>query len=229
MSMIAINNFEMYYKKEGNGKPIILLHGNGESSKIFDKTIKKLSRYYLIYALDTRCHGKSTGNLTDLHYDTFVEDLKAFMDDRKIKSAMIYGYSDGGITAIKFALKYPKYVEKLMLSGVNIFPKGLKFTTRVAIWFKAKFSKSIQVKAFNQLMLNEPHLTFEELKKLQMPVLMTVGKHDCVKIKHSLKIHQSLAHSEMVMVNKANHYNYVCNSSAIGKILFNYLTNQPQN
>ncbi len=228
MSMVNINNFEMYYKKEGSGKVIILLHGNGESSKIFDKTIKKLSKYYLVYALDTRCHGKSSGDIKDLHYDIFVEDLKAFMDNRNIKKAYLYGFSDGGITALKFALKYPNYVEKLLISGVNIFKKGLKLKTRIGIFFKAKFSRSKVVKTYNQLMLNEPNMTFDELTKIKMPTLITVGKHDCIKFKHSLNIHKAIKNSEMVLVEKANHYNYICNSPAIGKIIFNYLTNQPQ-
>ena len=72
MGYVQLSNFNMYYKKEGSGEVIILLHGNGEDSRIFERTIKKLSKRYTVYALDTRGHGRSNGFPKEFHYKAFL-------------------------------------------------------------------------------------------------------------------------------------------------------------
>ena len=56
---IEVNGIRLFYEVYGEGKPIVLLHGNQESHDIFDKLIAKLESEYKIYAIDSRCHGKS--------------------------------------------------------------------------------------------------------------------------------------------------------------------------
>ena len=56
---VLVNNVKLYYEEYGVGKPIILLHGNQETHEIFDKLIDILKTNYKVYAIDSRCHGKS--------------------------------------------------------------------------------------------------------------------------------------------------------------------------
>lgn len=49
----------MFYFEKGEGKPLILLHGNGEDSSIFEKFAERFSKDYRIIAIDTRGHGKT--------------------------------------------------------------------------------------------------------------------------------------------------------------------------
>ena len=224
-SMIQLHDFNLYYKKEGNGDPIILLHGNQESLKIFDKTMKRLSKRFTVYALDSRGHGKSDGFTQDFSYDQMGEDLKEFMDLKKIKQAAIYGFSDGGIVAILFALRYPSYVKALLFSGVNIFPKGLKWRYRLSYQIKRNQAQDFKQKKLYDLMLTQPHLTFDDLKKIHVPTLMTVAKHDVIKKSHTKAIHQSIAQSQLILVKNANHENYICNSEMIGRLILQFLSN----
>ncbi len=60
---ITVNDVKLYYEVTGKGSPVILLHGNGESHKIFDVLINRLAATYSCYAIDIRSHGKS-GNAT---------------------------------------------------------------------------------------------------------------------------------------------------------------------
>ena len=57
--IINVNNVKLYYEIYGQGKPIILVHGNSETHEIFDVLIENLKENYKVYALDSRCHGKS--------------------------------------------------------------------------------------------------------------------------------------------------------------------------
>ena len=87
-NVIRLHDFNLYYKKEGNGDPVILLHGNQESLKIFDKTIKRLSKRFTVYALDSRGHGKSDGFNESFSYQQMAEDVKEFMDLVMVESSL---------------------------------------------------------------------------------------------------------------------------------------------
>lgn len=54
---ITVNNININYEIYGEGKPIILLHGNSETHHIFDVLVEKLKENYKVYAIDSRCHG----------------------------------------------------------------------------------------------------------------------------------------------------------------------------
>ena len=47
----------LHYEQSGSGRPLILLHGNGESSAIFDAAIPLLAERFTVYAIDSRGHG----------------------------------------------------------------------------------------------------------------------------------------------------------------------------
>ena len=50
--LINVNDINLNYEVYGYGKPIILLHGNGETHNIFDKLIYKLEKEYTVYAVE---------------------------------------------------------------------------------------------------------------------------------------------------------------------------------
>ncbi|MEG0979808.1 MAG: alpha/beta hydrolase, partial [Oscillospiraceae bacterium] len=128
--MIAkVNNIELYYEKSGQGKPLILLHGNGETHKIFKRTISILNKHYTVYAVDFRNHGKST-QVSELHYADHVKDIYEFIVQMQIEKPVCYGFSDGGIVGLLLASEYPDLFSRLIVSGPNISPYGLKNSVR---------------------------------------------------------------------------------------------------
>ena len=119
----------LYYEKTGQGRPVILLHGNGETHEIFDKLVPELSKDYTVYAIDSRGHGKST-KVKTLDYDIMAEDIAEFIRILKLEKPMLYGFSDGGILGLILAYRYPDLLSKLIISGANLHPDGLKIKYR---------------------------------------------------------------------------------------------------
>ena len=52
-------DIKLHYREKGSGEPLILLHGNGESSAYFIHQLNYFSKWYRVIAVDTRGHGFS--------------------------------------------------------------------------------------------------------------------------------------------------------------------------
>ena len=117
----------------GEGFPLVLLHGNGEDHTYFKRQMGPFSQHFRVIAVDTRGHGESPRGTAPFTLEQFAEDLKEFLDGRSITRCHLLGFSDGGNIALLFALKYPEYVEKLILNGADLCPSGVKLTTQLPI------------------------------------------------------------------------------------------------
>ena len=71
-------DIQHHFIEAGQGEPLILLHGNGEDSSYFGGQIDVFARYYRVYALDTRGHGKTPRGEAPFTIRQFAEDLLGF-------------------------------------------------------------------------------------------------------------------------------------------------------
>ena len=93
-------DIEHYYIESGHGTPLILLHGNGESCEYFLGQMDTFARWFHVYAIDTRGHGKTPRGDMPFTIRQFADDLLGFMDDHQIEKAHLLGFSDGGNIAM---------------------------------------------------------------------------------------------------------------------------------
>lgn len=110
----------LFHRVEGQGKPLVIVHGLYGSSDNWLTVAKKLSEDYKVYLIDQRNHGRSP-NAEEHSYDAMTADLAKFFDEQHIEKAILMGHSMGGKTAMSFAADYPERVEKLIV--VDIAPK----------------------------------------------------------------------------------------------------------
>ena len=199
-------DIELFYTKTGNGPPLLLLHGNGEDGTYFVHQIEEFSRDFTVYAIDTRGHGKSPRGTAPFTISQFADDLLAFMDQQGLPQADILGFSDGGNIALTFALRHPERVNRLILNGANLDPKGVKPLVQLPIvlgYHFASLSKNPKAKARAELlglMVNEPHIDPAELKKLTMPVLVIAGTKDMIEERHTRLIAASLPNARLALI-----------------------------
>jgi pimeloyl-ACP methyl ester carboxylesterase len=111
---------DLFYRSIGAGQPIIILHGLMGSSDNWLTQSKMLADHYQVFMVDQRNHGRSSHNQA-FDYKTLTEDLKNFIDKHSIVKPVIIGHSMGGKTAMNFAVRYPEFIEKLIV--VDIAPK----------------------------------------------------------------------------------------------------------
>lgn len=108
---------DLYFRKHGNGKDIIILHGLFGSSDNWMSIGKVLSEDFTVWALDQRNHGQSPHS-EKFDYEIMAEDLNEFIDKHQINIPNIIGHSMGGKVAMNFASKYPKKLDKLIVADI---------------------------------------------------------------------------------------------------------------
>ena len=96
---IQLNSQVLYYEKQGDGAPLLLLHGNGEDHSIFDALLPQLTARFTVYAPDSRGCGLSSPS-KEYHYTDMAADMVNLIHAIGIGRASILGFSDGGIVAL---------------------------------------------------------------------------------------------------------------------------------
>lgn len=206
-------DIKLYYQEEGNGEPLILLHGNGEDSFYFKNQIDYFQSRYHVIALDTRGHGKSPRGDAPFTIEQFSCDLYEFMQMHQILNAVILGFSDGANIAMKFAMKHPDMVKALILNGGNLNPAGVKRTVQIPIEIGYKIARRFADKSTDAkrnaemlgLMVNEPNIKPSELSLITMPALVICGTKDMIKELHTKEIAEHLPNAKLTIV-RGNHF-----------------------
>lgn len=208
--ILHLKDADIYYEVYGKGEPLFLLHGNGGSIEAFTKEIPELSRHFQVIAMDTRAQGKSTDTSTEpLTYIKFADDVKALADELNLKKINILGWSDGGNTGLEFAIKYPKNVSKVITSGANVFPNGVgekmvEDMRNDVAKMKAEGKPERDIR-LQQLMVDEPKITKNQLNNIKAKVFVLAGENDLILRAHIDYIAREIPNSKMKIYQGASH------------------------
>ncbi|MDH5366344.1 MAG: alpha/beta fold hydrolase [Cyclobacteriaceae bacterium] len=108
----------LFFRKTGEGSPLIILHGLFGSSDNWLSIAKVLGNNHTVYSVDQRNHGQSPHS-DFFNYKIMANDLKAFIEENNIDNPIILGHSMGGKTAMQFAVNNPKMLKKLILVDIG--------------------------------------------------------------------------------------------------------------
>ena len=100
-------NCNISYRIYGQGKPLMLLHGFGENSSIWQKQADALKNNYLIITPDLPGSGKSAfWQKENVQMQDYADILNAILQQEKIEKIILIGHSMGGYITMSFAEKY---------------------------------------------------------------------------------------------------------------------------
>lgn len=215
---VEVNRVTLYYEVFGEGTPLIMVHGNGETHEIFNEAAQVLKNNYQVYLIDSRGHGKSSKG-SEIHYEDMAEDIRSIVETLELEQPIFYGFSDGGIIGLLLASKYPKLLSTLIISGANIYPKGMKRRWYYLFSCIFKITKDRLV----GLMLKEPNISKEELSCISIPTYVLAGSHDMVRRKHTMEIVNAISTSKCKIVKRAGHGSYIVHKEKIAQLMLEYL------
>ena len=158
----------------------------------------------------------------DISYDLMAEDTAAFIKELGLKKPILYGFSDGGIIGLLIATRYPDLLSELIVSGANLFPKGIKWYSLLAWKIRYLFNRKKSIR----MMLVEPDIKTRELQKIKIPVHVVAGERDIVSEKHTKLIAQNIPGATLDILPGENHGSYVVHSDKMYDLLKKYIQMQ---
>ena len=213
---VTTNGVSIYYEVRGKkGPALIMLHGNGEDHRIFDRAVDYLEQVFTVYLVDTRGHGESSP-VREYHYQDMVDDLSEFIRKLKLERPAVCGFSDGAIVGLMFASQNPGVLSHLIACGANTRPETLG-GFRMALDRMGDLSKKDPLL---RLMLTEPNITAEDLGRIDVPTTVIAGSRDCVKRSDTEFIASSIPGAEIVIMKRADHCSYIVHSTRIVDPIF---------
>lgn len=214
-----INGIKMYYEIHGTGKPLVLIHGGGSTIKTsFGKIMPILAKTHQVIAVELQAHGHTSDRDAP---ETFVQDandVAELLKQLNIPKADIFGFSNGGQTAMQLALDHPGRVNKLIIASAfykrDAAPAGFwegfknpQFSSMPQI-YKDEFAKINSDPAALMNMFNkDAHRMFmfkdwsdEELKSIQAPALVVIGDRDLASPEHAAKMARLFPHGRLAIL-----------------------------
>jgi len=115
MPKVKVNDIEMFYIENGQGEPLILIHGLGGDHREWLMQIPVFAQKFRVIVLDLRGHGETDKTGEKYSLPTFAKDVIGLLDKLGIDKAHFCGVSMGGIVTLQIVLSYPQRVKKLIL------------------------------------------------------------------------------------------------------------------
>lgn len=144
MPTIHFQNKRIFYRAEGKGNLVLLLHGFGEDGNIWNGQLEKLQENNLVIVPDLPGSGQSEILEGDCSLADYAQLIKAIIDKEmignEISTFSLIGHSMGGYITLAFAEKYPELLNSFGLFHSSAFSdderkkeirkKGIEFITK---------------------------------------------------------------------------------------------------
>lgn len=233
---ITLNNKKINYEVEGEGKPIILLHGWLASLETMMPLQKHLAKNFKVYNVDVIGFGKSDLPDNPLSTNDFGDFLADFINTLKIENPILIGHSNGGRTIINYAGRDLGKINKIVLiDSAGIKPKrSISYYIKIYTFKTIKNILKILPNKFNNLRekalskfgssdyKNSPEvlrktmniILNEDQRKImpniKVPTLLIWGDKDtATPIKDAKIMEQLIPNSGIATLEGASHFSYL--------------------
>ncbi|MEZ5054041.1 MAG: alpha/beta hydrolase [Chitinophagales bacterium] len=120
-----INGIQLYYEIYGKGKPLVLIHGGGSTIQTtFANAIPLFSKSRKLICIELQAHGRTEDRDNPLSFEQDADDIATLLENLHIEKTSLFGFSNGGMTAIQFAIKYPNKCDKIVAASVILKRNG---------------------------------------------------------------------------------------------------------
>ncbi len=222
---------------------LILLHGALGSNEQFSELIKHLEANFTVHLLNFEGHGG--GNIPQkFSIELFAENTFQFISENKIENSFVFGYSMGGYVALKLAIQFPNMLKKIMTLGTKFewspeaAEKEIKLLNpdlieikipRFADMLRKRHSpadwKIVMVRTAEMMkdLGNEKAIKQEDYKKINIPVLISIGSEDkMVTINESKSTAEKLSNGKCKVINGFPHPIEMVNPEDLAREMINY-------
>jgi pimeloyl-ACP methyl ester carboxylesterase len=116
---IEANGLQIYYEVQGEGEPLLLVHGGTTTSQSWASHLPAFTEHFRVFTPDSRGHGRTDNPKGELSYRVMADDVAALVGALGLQRPLVVGYSDGGQIALELGMRYPGLARALVLGGTQ--------------------------------------------------------------------------------------------------------------
>ena len=248
MSYFEYKDKKVYFRTTGKGYPLILIHGNTSSSKMFFGVEGKLSRNYKTIVIDLPGHGKSD-RLSKFPTDWWFENslvVKELVKHLQLSKVNIVGSSGGALIGLNLAIESPGYINKIIADSfigehsesnfISLLEKdrlkAMKNPLAIFFWFwnhGCDWKKIVNLDSSMQIAFHEKYGNFfhKSLSEINAPILLTGSRTDKfipdIERKYN-NISNKIPNSKVHIFAKGSHPAIMSNSNEFVSIVNKFLS-----
>jgi pimeloyl-ACP methyl ester carboxylesterase len=232
---VEVNRATLYYEQQGDGAPLILIHGGLSSSSQWQPVVPELADGFRVIVPDNRGHGRSTNPAGQLSYALIADDVVALIAALGLRRPVVGGWSDGGQVTLELGARHPGAAGALIVGAA--YPDfdlgGLREAHRAllganaagtpdAAQLDAQLGESAEeIKALHPggahqwrslvgqtapMWLDYKGLGPDELQAIQTPVLVLAGDRDeLIPLNLSVSLYRTLPTAELAICPSLGH------------------------
>ena len=117
LARATINGLEIHHEIQGDGPPIVFVHGLGATLNVWHAQRTTLSKHYQVIIYDRSGSGRSQQARAGYSINAWTDELAGLLDYLAVPSAVVVGHSLGSMIAQRFAGKYANRTQALILAG----------------------------------------------------------------------------------------------------------------
>lgn len=240
---VQLSGVSTWYDEQGAGEPLVMLHpgGVGVDSRAFGPSLKALASHFHVFLPERRGHGRTPDTDGPYTYELVAKDTVDFLEQVIGGSVRLLGVSDGAVVALLVARERPDLVTRLICAA-GVFhnrgwiPSAIEPTDEPPTFLVASYGEispdgkehfPVIHKKLNQMHLDGPTLTPDDLKTIRCRTLVMVGDDDEVTLEHAVDFYRAVPHAELAVVPGTSHGLLVEKPDLCNKIMVDFLRLEP--
>lgn len=214
-----VNGLKMYYEIYGEGKPLVLIHGGGSTIQTsFGSVIPMLAKHRQVIAVELQAHGRTNDRENELSFEQDADDVAALLKSLNIPQADIFGFSNGGTTALQIAIRHPGLVDKIIAGSALCKRNGVpsqfwgfmdqakleNMPEQLKDAYRAVAANPGGLKVMHDKdalrMVNFKDIPDEQISSIKAPTLIIIGDKDVITPEHAIDMHRLIKNSELAII-----------------------------
>lgn len=211
---VETNGINYYYEIHGEGEPLLLLHGGLGSIDMFAPLLPALTENRQVIGVDLHGHGRTELGDREISYIDMGNDMAAILKELGYKKVDVMGYSMGGGVALRVAIQHPEIVRRLVAVSASFahpeatYPEIIAQQKQVGAEMADAMKGTPMYQSYKAIaphpedfstllerigeLMESSFNWSEEVKKLEMPVMLVYGDSDMIRPEHIVEFYQLL-------------------------------------
>jgi len=221
---IDIDGLAVFYETEGDGEPVVLLHGGLADNSTWAAQFSGFSPHRRVVAPERQAHGHTPDRPGPLTFRAMTDQTVKFLVAQRLGPVDLVGWSDGGMVGTLIAAGHPELVRTLTVTGSGFSSAGyvaglvedlvsLPSDDDELALFAALYAQASpdgpehfpEVWDKVRTMWAEPFDWAEKVKGISAPTLVIVGDDDFISVEHAAEFSQLVENGQLAVLPGASH------------------------